>query len=649
MTASRQGLTAGLNQAQLAAVTAGDGPLLVVAGPGSGKTRVLTHRVAWLVAGGVPAASVLAVTFTNKAATELRERLDALVDPGTGTPWVGTFHAVCARILRHHAEQASLPTNFSIADTTSARRHLRDALVDCEEPSDDDAVRRAASVISRARNSGNTAAVFAADPTLAQLPHVLAQYRERLHRAGLVDFDGLLEHTAALLSSEGDVVEQYRSRLHTVLVDEAQDTNDLQYHIAKVLASGTGNLCLVGDADQSLYSWRGASAKVFDRFSADHPGAQVVVLEENYRSSGAIVSLAQAVIAPNTTRFRPKLVAVAPWGAPVEAMVLADELAEADWLGRFCATAGGEVAVLVRTNAQCRLIEEAFTRHRVLYQVVGGPRFFERAEVRDAVAWLRAAATAGDTAAFVRAAATPPRGVGAGALGAVDALATARQLTFGAALDVGVAEGVFPNRSSAALARFSADLAQVRAAAVDGPAAALMVVRDALGLDAAVRRGPDGEDRVANLDELSRAAASFDSLEEFLTHAALAGAEHGEAGAGKVSLVTVHAAKGREWDTVVVAGVEDGLFPHHKAVGVESRAEERRLLYVAVTRARHRLVLTRAERRRRGPRWADSAVSPFVSRLPVSLLPWKTLGTRAFGGHKDRLDRRRPTRPQQRW
>jgi DNA helicase II / ATP-dependent DNA helicase PcrA len=634
-------LLGNLDDTQRAAVAHGNGPLLVVAGPGSGKTRVLTHRVAVLIERGVPASGILAVTFTNKAAAEMRERLAVLIEPDAMRQlWVCTFHAACVRILRHDHAAAGLPRNFSIADTADTERLLRRIARDLHVASDDSEARKyasgARSAISWVRNRGLDESQLARHSDLPRIAEVAAEYRRQLAAAGAVDFDGLLLRTRAMFAAGDEAAQRWTHRFSAVLTDEAQDGNPIQADLVRHLAGRHGNLTAVGDLDQSVYAFRAADPESMARFADEWPGATVVILDRNYRSTAAIVEVAAAVIEPNPAVHRSYQSAAGGHGDAVLLRECDDDREEAAWVASMVRSIGGplgEHAVLVRTNAQTRVLEEAFATARLPYTLIGAVRFFDRAEVRDAMAWLRAATNPLDVLAFERAAAAPRRGIGDVAMARLRQHAAGGDLLC-AAEDLAAQGG----RGAQPLASLIEGLRAVAdRARTDGPAGALSEVFDR-GLRSHWAGGADGETRLENLDELARAAGVFartginadgdlvsalaphEQTEAFLEHAALVAAADDDA-ADAISVMTIHAAKGREFDVVYVVGLEEELLPHVRSIGEPGGInEERRLLFVAVSRARRRLLLSRARRRFTFGKVVDTRPSRFLRDLPESVV-----------------------------
>lgn len=646
-------LRAGLNPAQEAAVQALDGPVLVVAGPGSGKTMVLTHRVAALLATRrAKPWQVLAVTFTNKAAGEMRERIDALVDSDASDMWVSTFHSACVRILRANALAAGLPRSFSIVDASDAKRLIASCMADLAGGNAPEAadVRQAQSAISAAKNSGMTAEDLAAArySSRAWVAPIMTEYNRRLRAMGAVDFDDILSFALVLLETNEQVLERYARRFRYVLVDEFQDTNAVQFRIVQLLASKWGNLCVVGDQDQGIYSFRAATPQIMETFVEHWPDTTVVVLEQNYRSTKAILDVVRAIIEPNPAPHRPKLFTTNPDGAPVRLYVADDDRDEASWVVtqiRRSPDGADSHAVLVRTNAQTRSFEEELTRSGIAYSVVGALRFYDRAEVKTALAYLRCALNPADGISLARCINNPKRGIGDATVQKLLSNAAAAGVDPITASRACAATQAFPKRTTAALSAFLELYDEVVTACADGPAAALEVVADLGGMRAMLEANKDGVDRAENLEELISSAESFlrgpvptrpdlGSIGElpgseqtlaYLENVALvSSADEGDeqdAPRGRVLLLTAHASKGKEFPHVYVCGVEAGLFPHSRTEGSPTEeAEERRLLFVACSRAETTLTITRACQRMTFGKIAEQRPSPFLEDLPDSVV-----------------------------
>jgi DNA helicase-2/ATP-dependent DNA helicase PcrA len=626
-----QTLLAGLDPSQRRAVQALDGPVLVVAGPGSGKTRVLTHRIAALLGSGrCQPWEILAVTFTNKAAAEMRERTKALVGDVADRIWVSTFHATCARILRMSHDEAGLASNFTIFDADDAQRILRGVLVESGLPIESGSLRKVASLISTVRNSGEGAEALAGYG-YPELVDVQRLYEKRLEELGGVDFDGLLTRTEHLLRTRTDVADRYRSRFRYVMVDEYQDTNMMQYRITQMLSALHGNICVVGDFDQSIYAWRGATPELMEGFTEDHPDATVVALDANYRSTPEIVSVCRSVIAPNPSVHRAAMRTENGSGLPVRLLTCADDRDEAlTVVGELAGLPPGHTgAILLRTNAQSLAFEVELGKRHMSYGVVGALRFYDRAEVKDALSWLRVALNNRDHLSLARAASVPRRGLGQATLDLIversrrdgsSAVAAARAL---------VGETSLPKRAHSSVEGFLNDLDRVDAAAhAGGPHAALRVVLEEVG----VRNHHQGDSeesrgRLENLDALLDGARDliepdpYTATALFLESTALLSAADGnraeDPSRQQVLIMTVHASKGKEFDQVYVCGVEDKLFPlSHGDEEPADLEEERRLFFVACSRARERLTVTHTRKRMRNGKITAATASVFVASLP---------------------------------
>jgi DNA helicase-2/ATP-dependent DNA helicase PcrA len=622
-----------LNAPQRAAVERLEGALLVLAGAGTGKTRVLTTRLAHLIATRRAFPSqILAVTFTNKAAREMKERIGAMIGPVAEGVWLGTFHALAARILRRHAELVGLKANFTIVDTDDQVRLLKQLLQ--AERIDDKKwpARVVLQAIERWKDRGLTPEKVPAEAggeiAAGQAVKLYGQYQERLRTLNACDFGDLLLHNLTLFQTRPDVLAEYHRRFRYILVDEYQDTNVAQYLWLRLLAQGHRNLCCVGDDDQSVYGWRGAEVGNILRFEKDFPDATVVRLEQNYRSTGHILACASALIAHNRERLGKTLWTAAEQGEKVQVRGVWDGEEEARWIGEEIEAlqrAGeplGQIALLVRAGFQTREFEERFITLGLPYRVVGGPRFYERAEIRDALAYARIVAQESDDLAFERIVNVPRRGIGDKALQTLHRVARADgvPLADAAARLVETDEIKGPARSG--LRRLLEDLARWRAALDQRHHAEVMeMVLDESGYTAMWQqdRSADAPGRLENLKEFIRALEGFDSLPGFLEHVSLV-MENAEASPGDmVSLMTLHSAKGLEFDIVFLPGWEEGLFPHPRALdekGEQALEEERRLAHVGLTRARRRAYVSFAANRRIHNLWQSTIPSRFVGELP---------------------------------
>ncbi|HET7529552.1 MAG TPA: DNA helicase PcrA [Mycobacteriales bacterium] len=645
-------LLEGLNPQQRAAVLHDSGPLLIVAGAGSGKTRVLTHRIAWLIAErNVSPGQVLAITFTNKAAGEMKERVAALVGPRAKTMWVSTFHSACVRIVRAEGKRLGFSSSFSIYDADDSRRLMTMVCRDLDLDPKRFAPRSVAAQVSNLKNElvdYETAKSQASGFVEKTVAEAYALYQDRLRRANALDFDDLIMTTVTLLQLFPDVAEHYRRRFRHVLVDEYQDTNHAQYVLVKELVGtdgdGRSELCVVGDADQSIYAFRGATIRNILQFEADYPDATVVLLEQNYRSTQTILSAANAVIAKNPNRKPKRLWSDAGAGEQIVGFVAENEHDEAAWVAGEIDRLSDEhgvrpcdVAIFYRTNAQSRVFEDVFIRVGMPYKVVGGVRFYERREVRDALAYLRVLVNPTDTVSLRRIVNVPKRGIGDRAEACLDAYAERERTTFWEALRHCEDVPGLATRSLNAVQEFVTlvDELMAVAAADASPADVLEAVLDKTGYVAELQASADPQDegRVENLEELVSVAREFEearpdgSLAEFLEQVSLvADADEvpdGDESGGVVTLMTLHTAKGLEFPVVFLTGMEDGVFPHMRTLGdPKELEEERRLAYVGITRAEKRLYISRALVR---SAWGSPSYNPasrFLDDVPAELIGW---------------------------
>ncbi len=629
-----------LNPEQRRAVEHGGGPLLVLAGAGSGKTRVLTTRIARLIRDeGERPERILAVTFTNKAADVMRERIADLLGQQPRGLWIGTFHSIAARLLRREGSALERGPNFTIYDEDDSLRALKRAMEEADLDLDRWSPKLLRSRISDAKNalvSVTEYATAAFDLAARATARVYPVYERILTRSCAYDFDDLLVYATRLLEEATDVGDRYSSRFRHVLVDEFQDTNHAQYRIVRRLAATHGNICVVGDDDQSIYGWRGADIRNILDFERDFAGTEVVRLEENYRSTSAILEVANEVIARNRDRKEKTLRTSRPAGDPVSIVRLADERSEAGWVVGEIEGAAGRVApedhvILYRTNAQSRPFEDSLRRARIPYRIVGGVRFYERREIKDALSYLQLCVNPADEAAFARAVSWPRRGVGGVTLDRLRAAAADRGLTLLAAAERALEIPGLPPAGARALVDFAAGISALAEMARD--ATAEEVIRECIrsfGFVPVLEAEEDGADRIANVTELLAAAAALDpaevedatadatDLELYLQSAALRTDidDYAEDEPG-VTLMTLHNAKGLEFPVVFVVGLEEGLFPLSRAMETrEELEEERRLFYVGVTRARDRLFLSHADRRWRYGGETRAEASSFLSELP---------------------------------
>jgi len=643
-----------LNPEQRAAVEHRGGPLLIVAGAGSGKTRVLTRRIAHLLAtGDARPGEILAITFTNKAAGEMRERVVELVGNRARAMWVSTFHSACVRILRKEAPRLGMTSSFSIYDSLDSQRLMTLVCRDLDLDPKRYPPRGFSNQVSNLKNELIDHETFAQQASNHQektLAEAYSDYQRRLRRANAFDFDDLISSTVAVLQLFPDVAEHYHRRFRHVLVDEYQDTNHAQYVLVNELVGRgddgvpPGALCVVGDADQSIYAFRGATIRNIEEFERDYPDATTVLLEQNYRSTQTILSAANAVITKNTSRREKRLWTDAGSGAQIIGYVADNEHDEAafvaneiDRLSDEEGVPARDVAVFYRTNAQSRSLEEVFIRVGLPYKVVGGVRFYERKEIRDAVAYLRALANPDDDISLRRILNVPRRGIGDRAEACVEVLAQRERTSFGAALARADEAPMIATRSLAQIQAFVQMMSDLRTLveAGAGPAVVLTAILEQSGYlkELVASADPQDETRVENLAELESVAREFETdqpegtLIEFLERVSLVAdsdeipdaEEHG----GVVTLMTLHTAKGLEFPVVFVTGLEDGVFPHMRSLGDSKELEEeRRLAYVGITRARERLYVSRAIVR---SAWGAPSYNPpsrFLEELPAELVHW---------------------------
>ena len=631
-----------LNDAQREAVTAPDRPMLVVAGAGSGKTRVLVHRIAWLIqVENVSPLGILAVTFTNKAAAEMRGRIEALLGVPVDNLWVGTFHGLAHRLLRRHWREAGLPQSFQILDSDDQHRLIKRM---CKNLELDDATwvpREIQYFINKQKDEGLRPEHIADqnDQNRRQLIHLYRLYQETCDKAGLVDFAELLLRAHELWLHQSDLLDKYRRRFRHLLIDEFQDTNAIQYAWLKTLAGDTGIPFAVGDDDQSIYRWRGARVEHLMKFQKDFPNAGVVKLEQNYRSTSTILKAANAIITNNSNRLSKELWTDGSEGAPIRLYNAYNERDEADFVvGRIRdwvaqGNPRAETAVLYRSNAQSRVFEEAMLRAQVPYRVYGGQRFFERAEIKDALAYLRLIENRADDPSFERVVNVPTRGIGTRTVGLIREYAQANALSMWDSAR-SLAGGQLPARAANAVQTF---LGLVEAMANDTRDIELHEQVDHViqrsGLTSHYKKEPKekAEARIENLEELVSAASGFTDdevaddmspLAGFLSHAVLeSGDTQGDAWDDCVQLMTLHSVKGLEFPVVFMTGMEDGLFPHRRSLNdLDGLEEERRLCYVGTTRAMSELYMTYAEQRRMYGIDSFAQPSRFISEVPDELL-----------------------------
>lgn len=655
---SQEEILEGLNPSQVEAVIHQGTPLLIVAGAGSGKTRVLTRRIAYLLEKrGVAPWEILAITFTNKAAGEMKERVAELVGPRSKNMWVATFHSACVRVLRNEAEHLGYSRQFTIYDSSDTLRLITLVMKDLNLDSKRYAPRTFQAAISKAKNELMGPADYR-NSTSNYMEEVVAEvyalYQKRLVDANAMDFDDLIGKTVELLQRFPQVRERYRTRFKHVLVDEYQDTNHAQYILVRYLVGDLSEgilpaeLCVVGDADQSIYAFRGATIRNIMQFEEDYLDAKTILLEQNYRSTQNILTAANAVISQNTSRKEKKLWSDSGDGEKITGYIAESEHDEAQFvadtlksLAREGKSRYGESAIFYRTNAQSRVFEEVFLRESIPYKVVGGVRFYERREVKDLLAYLRLLTNPNDEVSLRRIINTPKRGIGDRALDQVDSFAKANSLTFWRALtQVSEIEGI-QARSASAINSFTDLIATLMTLveAKSSPASIAAAVLEQSGILRELQESEDPQDesRLENVQELVAVAEEFAearveageeaTLSAFLEEVALVadadeipeGEDHG----GVITLMTLHTAKGLEFPTVFLTGMEENVFPHSRSIGEKDELEEeRRLAYVGITRAERRLFLSRAEYR---SSWGAPNYNPpsrFLDEIPSDVIEW---------------------------
>jgi DNA helicase-2/ATP-dependent DNA helicase PcrA len=635
----------GLNAAQREAITAEPGHMLVLAGAGSGKTRVLTHRIAWLhEVHGVPMHGIFAVTFTNKAAGEMRHRADALLPQGTRGMWIGTFHGLAHRLLRLHWQDAKLPEGFQILDSDDQHRLVKRVVQALELDEARFPPRQIAWWINSQKDEGRRPQHIQPekDEWSGVMLRAYTMYQQRCEQAGLVDFAEILLRAHEVLRDHPPLLQHYRHRFGQLLIDEFQDTNSLQYAFIRLLAGDTGQVFVVGDDDQAIYGWRGAKVENVNRFLRDFPGAKTIRLEQNYRSSANILSAANAVIAHNPSRLGKQLWTDSGEGEPIDLYSAFNEIDEARFvierIRQWVRDGGshGECAILYRSNAQSRAFEETLLGEQIPFRVYGGMRFFERAEIKDTLAYLRLMTNRDDDAAFERAVNTPPRGIGERTLDEVRRRARDRSISLWKAAAEVAAGDALPARARNAIAAFAQLIEAVAEEAGELPLKDKIdhaLARSGLRTHYELQSKGSLDSRTDNLDELVSVASRFvkgddeesaalTELVAFLAYAALeAGEGQTEAGEDGVQLMTLHSAKGLEFPLVFLVGLEEGLFPNNKSIEESGRLEEeRRLAYVGITRARQKLVITYAEARRLHGQEMYGLPSRFLREIPPTLI-----------------------------
>jgi DNA helicase-2/ATP-dependent DNA helicase PcrA len=629
-----EALLVNLNPPQREAVLATEGPVLMLAGAGTGKTAALTSRLAWLVSQRLAWPSeILCVTFTNKAAREMRERVGQLIGPAVeGMPWLGTFHSIAARMLRRHAELVGLQSNYTIIDTDDQLRLLKQ-LIQAEGLDEKRwPARQLAACLDRWKNRGLLPADIDAGESEAYAngkgQHFYRLYQDRLKSLNACDFGDLLLHMLTILRTHRDVLEHYQQRFKYVMVDEYQDTNQVQYLWLRLLAQARKNICVVGDDDQSIYSWRGAEVANILRFEQDFPGAKVIRLEQNYRSTPDILAAASHLIGANSERLGKtlwternggdKVRVIGVWDGPEEARRVGEEIERLEREGAPL----DRIAILVRAQFQTREFEDRFIAIGLAYKIVGGFRFYERAEIRDALAYLRLIAQPSDDLAFERIINTPKRGLGDKALERLHRTARAGQMPLSRAAIAIVDTDELPARARSTVLALMRDFARWRdLAATASPAELARTVLDESGYTAMLQaeRSAEAAGRLENLSELARAMEEYETLGDFLEHVSLVMDNENAEDTEKVTIMTIHAAKGLEFDNVFLPGWEEGVFPSQRAMdegGLASLEEERRLAYVAITRARRMCTILHAANRRIYGQWTSSIPSRFIAELP---------------------------------
>ncbi|MCI0662052.1 MAG: UvrD-helicase domain-containing protein [Acidobacteria bacterium] len=653
------GHLSGLNTQQREAVTTTKGPILILAGAGSGKTRVITYRIVHLIEFcGVRPENILAVTFTNKAAGEMKDRVDQLLGdkPRLSSPLLSTFHSLCVRILRRNIEklERGYTRSFTIYDTDDQQSLLRACIKDRGYDDKYLTARQAQSAISAAKNRGEDPELYGSktqfvDPRRAAIAQIYALYEQKLNASNALDFDDLLIRTVQLLRQSEDTRHYYHERFRHVMVDEFQDTNGIQHSLTRLIVEGdfalnlgarpehfweNRSLCVVGDENQSIYKFRGSDFNIILNFPSQFPGTKTIKLEDNYRSTGRILEAANRVISHNAQRFDKILRANAPEGERVRYAQLEDGESEARWVTgkieeQMRREPGIRAAVLYRTNAQSRAFEEACRRAGLRYNLVGGFSFYDRAEVKDIISYLKLAVNPNDSMALMRVINTPPRGIGKTTLEEVERRSIAARLSLWETIEMIIEQELLAPRSNSALKVFSQIILQLIARA-GNPAEPISEIVKAAVLDSGYERmlkeemSEEAEGRLLNLQELVNAAVESDnrgeSLSDFLDHAALVSDTDDYQADAQVTLMTMHSAKGLEFPLIFIAGMEENLFPHSRASEPEELEEERRLCYVAITRAKQYLYLTHARMRRVYGEQLPSEPSRFLNEFPLELI-----------------------------
>ncbi len=645
-----------LNPEQRRAAESLDGPVLILAGAGSGKTRALTYRVANLIDHGIQPYRILAITFTNKAAKEMKERIEALVGTAAGEVWVSTFHAMCAKILRRDIEKLGYSRSFTIYDDDDQANVLKDLLRVLNIDDKVLTLRELKGKISDAKNHLQSPDEwFQKSPRdfhSQQIHDVFSQYERRLKSANALDFDDLLVRTLELFADHPPVLASYRQRFSHVLVDEYQDTNFAQYSLVKLLTQQSRNLCVVGDDDQSIYGWRGADIRNILDFEKDYPDAKVIKLEQNYRSTANILDAANQVIAHNTGRKEKMLWTEAPAGETIRLFCAGDEREEAAWICDRIQqrTLGGEtygsVAVLYRTNAQSRVLEEMLMRAGIPYRIYGGLRFYDRKEVKDIVAYLRCILNPSDDVSLRRIINQPKRAIGESTIQELVSYATQHEMPlYSALVDVPETLSARPRKCVREFGDLMNELVLARETMKLSEFVAHLIEKTGLRVQYERDLSDEAKTRLENMDEFMGAVTEFEnasddpSLENYLENVALiTDLDNAESSAQYVTLMTVHSAKGLEFPTVFVAGLEEGIFPSARSMTDDNRLEEeRRLCYVAITRAMKHLYLSYASQRMIYNQLSYNAASRFIAEIPKRLLndEWISKRERSFPGAMD--------------
>jgi DNA helicase-2/ATP-dependent DNA helicase PcrA len=631
-------MTLKLNDPQLEAVKTTKGPLLVLAGAGTGKTRVLTSRIVNIISQGLAAPyQILAVTFTNKAAAEMKNRMSESIGDAVNNLWVGTFHGIAAKILRRHAEMLGFTADFTIIDDDDQTRLIKQILGDFNIDVKQFAPKAYLGKISRLKDAGKTK-ITDSDLALPRLKEVFETYQFRLKAMNSVDFGDLLLLNLQLFKAEPDVLAYYQERFRYVLVDEYQDTNDAQYQWLLQLSDLYKNICCVGDDDQSIYSWRGANIANILRFEKDFKDAKVIRLEQNYRSTGRILKAADSVISKNKERHKKTLWTDFGDGEKVKFYSFPDDRSEAATISNFIQSnlrkyIPNQIAILVRAGYQTRPFEEAFIQNSITYRVIGGMKFYERMEVRDAIAYLRLCANFSDNLALNRIVNTPKRGVGDSAMSMLYERSKNENISIFLAIKKSLAEGIIKGKARDSLSFFIANLehfnARLGSDSLAEIAKGLLNQVGYIGMWKA-ENTLESQGRLENIEEFINSLADFSSITEFLEYVSLVEARDEKNLKDAVSIMTVHAAKGLEFDLVFVPGLEDGIFPSGKSIDERNGLEEeRRLMYVAITRAKKELILSCAKTRYVFGDVQMQAPSRFLSELPEGEIEKEDIG---FGG-----------------